>query len=368
MAGAGAAWLALHGGEALARPDRAAPLRLRRGIDITPSGLRWPGSPHDYRVLRAQAWAAPLLARATTVRFWADWPILQPEPVALEDPANPALGYLAAFDQQIDAAIADGLEVIVMPYRYPRWVNHRRAWDMGVAPEYLLPDDGHGPYSAWATFVEALWRRYAGRMTYFDVVNEPNLQLRPQARIAERTAVMMATVDAIARRHDLAATCLAPSCSDADSHRVPDITKQPQFAAELLDALDATGFAGGDHWVWAFHNYGESESGGVRSQLLREQLTGRWRGRAAPDGAPLLYATEGGVRISYVARVLGPGASPQALREHQAALLADALRRAETTPGLGLYTQYTIHAEAHYDCGIRETDGAERPSFGVFVA
>ena len=40
----------------------------------------------------------------------------------------------------------------------------------------------------------------------------------------------------------------------------------------------------------------------------------------------------------------------------------------EATPGLGLYTHYTVLADPDYDCGLRETDGRARPSFGVFVA
>jgi hypothetical protein len=366
IAGAGAALLALRGGAAHAMPAGApAPLRMARGFDLRPAGVRWPGVLEDYREFRKQPWAARLIARSSLIRFWADWPVLQPTPTPLEDPANPGLGNLAALDAQVDTARADGLDVIVMPYRYPLWVTGATGWRWDVAPQYQLPDSGHGPYSPWAAFAEALWRRYAGRMTHFEVVNEPNLQLQPQRDIAERVAVMITTVDAIARRHGLAATCLAPSCSDADSLRVPDITRQPEFADRLLHALDATGFEGGDHWVWSFHNYNESENGGARSTRLRRQLAGRWRGRSAPDGRPLLYATEGGVRLSFIARERGAGAD---LRAGQAQVLARALERAEATPGLGLYTQYTVTADPDYDCGLRETDGRARPAFGVFVA
>jgi hypothetical protein len=366
LAGAGAALVALRAGTAGAMPDGAPrPLRMARGFDLRPSGVRWPGVLEDYRQFRVQDWAPPLISRCSLIRFWADWPVLQPTPVPLEDPANPGLGNLAALDGQIDAARADGLDVIVMPYRYPLWVTGATGWRWGVAPQYQLAGAGHGPHSHWATFAEALWRRYAGRMTHFEVVNEPNLQLQPQRDIAERVAVMVTTVDAIARRHDLAATCLAPSCSDADSLRVPDITRQPEFAARLLDALDAAGFEGGNHWIWSFHNYNESENGGARSTLLRRQLAGRWRGQLAPDGLPLLYATEGGVRLSFIARERGAGAD---LRAGQARVLARALERAAATPGLGLYTQYTVTADPGYDCGLRETDGRARPAFDVFVA
>ncbi|HYI19684.1 MAG TPA: hypothetical protein VD836_13310, partial [Solirubrobacteraceae bacterium] len=96
-----------------------------------------------------------------------------------------------------------------------------------------------------------------------------------------------------------------------------------------------------------------------------EQLAGRWPGRLAPDGGPLLYATEGGVRLSFVARRRSGAA---AVRAGQAEMLRRALARAEETPGLGLYTHYTVNADPDYDCGLRETDGRARPSFAVFVA
>ena len=99
-------------------------------------------------MLREQPWAAPLIARSSLIRFWADWPVLQPTPAPLEDPANPGRGNLAALDAQIDAALADGLDVIVMPYRYPRWVDGRDGVALGRRPSSTSsPDAGHGPDS-----------------------------------------------------------------------------------------------------------------------------------------------------------------------------------------------------------------------------
>jgi Cellulase (glycosyl hydrolase family 5) len=370
LAGAGTALLALATGRAAAMVrEPALPRPMGRGIDLTPQGLRTPGALQDYTVLRAQAWAPPLIERTTHVRFWVDWPYVQPDGgIALENPANPGLPHLAALDAQVDAALADGLQVILMPYRYPRWVNHTRVHFHGKSPEWRIPDSGHGPYSPWARFVEALWRRYAGRMSCFEVVNEPNLQLWPQDDVAERVAWMIATVDGIALRHDRAATCLAPSISDAESDRPFMITERRPFTAALLDALERRGFAGGEHWVWSFHNYNDAELGGDRVSDTRAQLAPRWRGRRAGDGGPLLYATEGGVRLHGVSRRYGERFSPQRRRELQAALLSEAIARYERTPGVGLFTQYTVTADPGYDCGLREADGSPRPAFDAFVA
>jgi hypothetical protein len=369
LAGA-AALLAARPGLARAMPsDVPAPAAMGRGLDLTPQGIRVPGSPQDYTVLRTQPWAAPLIARTTHLRIWVEWPVVQPEPgVALGSPENPGFPHVQAIDAQVAAAIADGLQVILLPYRYPRWVNHTTAGDGGAHLSWFrLPDAGHGPYSAWARFVEALWERYAGRMACFEVVNEPNLQLWPQAGVAERVAWMITTVDAIARRHDRAATCLAPSISDAESDRPDRITERAPFVDALLPALERRGFAGGDHWVWSFHNYNDCELGGARVRAMRAQLAGRWPGRAAADGGPLLYATEGGVRLEGFERRTGQRVGPGRQREEQAAQLAAAVARYERTPGVGLFTQYTVHADPKYDCGLREADGAPRPAFDAWV-
>jgi hypothetical protein len=254
-----------------------------------------------------------------------------------------------------------------MPYRYPRWANGASSPRHDKAPEYRLPDAGFEPGTPWAAFVDALWARYAGRMAYFEVVNEPNLQLWPQPGIAEHVAGMMLTVDAAAHRHDLAATCLAPSHSDAESERPWMITEQAPFADALLAALDRRGFEGGNHWVWSFHNYNDIERGGNRTHALRGRLADRWRGLLAPDGGPLLYATEGGVRLSAVRRRYGHGLSASEQRAAQADMLRDAVARYVVTDGVGLFTQYTVHADPAYDCGLREPDGAARPAYGVWV-
>jgi hypothetical protein len=368
-AAAGAAWLAGGTGRARARVSQPVlPVAMGLGIDLTPQGLRTPGALQDYTVLRKQPWAPPLIARATHVRFWVDWPFVQPDgATALADPANPGLWHLEALDAQVDAVVADGLDAILMPYRYPRWVNHTEAHFHGRSPEWRMPRSGHGPDSPWARFVEALWLRYSCRMACFEVVNEPNLQLWPQDGVAERVAEMIATVDAIAQRHEEAVTCLAPSISDAESDRPRLITEQRPFNAALLDALDRRGFAGGERWVWSFHNYNDAELGGDRVSSMREQLAGRWRGRAAPDGGPLVYATEGGVRLIGAERRYGRTLSPERRRTEQAALLADAIARYERTPGVGLFTQYTVTADPGYDCGLREADGSPRPAFEAFL-
>jgi hypothetical protein len=202
---------------------------LRKCLDITPNGVIRPGSLQDYRVIRRQPWWPALRATSSHLRLWADWPTLQPlEGVPIDSPESPGYPNLLAFDEQIRLAGEDGLKVILMPYRYPRWVNGTahidRAtddfllfqpenrvrsqlfldwWNRRGTPneepartilrralkalEYRLPPEGHGPGSRWAGYVEFLFRRYVReaparrlRVDYLEVVNEPNLQIWPQ--------------------------------------------------------------------------------------------------------------------------------------------------------------------------------------------
>jgi len=201
---------------------------LQKCVDITPNGVIRPWSLQVYRLIRVQPWWPKLRATTSWLRLWADWPTLQPLPdVAIDDPRNPGYGNLLAFDEQIRLAADDGLNVILMPYRYPLWANDtarlafnsddnlyfhpedrvsfatfsrlvnalgtpeeaaekERVRTAEKSREYHLPSEGHGPSSRWAGYVDFLWQRYVvqapehGTVAAFEAVNEPNGQLWPQ--------------------------------------------------------------------------------------------------------------------------------------------------------------------------------------------
>jgi hypothetical protein len=330
---------------------------LRKCIDIAPTAIITPerDPANDYLKLRVQPWWAALRASTSWLRLLADWPTLQP--VGGQPPSGPSLD---ALDAHVAAANADGMNIILMPYRYPRWANETEhispeggaeddlffPWDRvttltsyqnwragtGNKPiyknhRYRIPPEGHGPGSQWARFAEFLWERYGDRIAGFEVVNEPNFQLWPQRSeveteiFAERwgttgtdslaaatTAEMIMTVDSIARRYPDGPLLLAPSTSDTlqntmlryatVSHTNRHVAFFDPFVEALLSALDARGFVAGDRWIWSFHNYTDSERKFKFATDLRTLLAARgWRGRQL-DGGPEMWATEGGVRLS----------------------------------------------------------------------
>src|SRR4051794_8986349 len=93
---------------------------LRKCLDIAPTAVITPGPDvaNDYRNLRLQPWWPALRATTSHLRLIADWPSLQHAPGT--PGAHPSdVPCLDALDQQLAAAHADGMKIILFPYRYP---------------------------------------------------------------------------------------------------------------------------------------------------------------------------------------------------------------------------------------------------------
>jgi hypothetical protein len=252
--------------------------------------------------------------------------------------------------------------------------------------EYYMPPE-FTPTSAWGTFVTWLWNRYADRLTAFEVVNEPNGQLWPQRSTvqsddinvvwgtdgttlltAPAVAEMMSTVDALARTHADPPLLLAPSCSDSltiaprvttTTHTNPYTVSNDPFAESLLRTLAQRGFAGGERWVWSYHNYSDVERGYQHVVHLRRALeAGGWGGRRL-DGGPEVWATEGGCRLNVMNTRFSPrvGLPADEQRRYQALVVTEALSRHHYAKGagagVGLMTQYTTYADG-FNSGVLE--------------
>ena len=386
----GALLAAVAAGAPLPAASAAGPRskRLRKLLDIGPGGVILPGSAQDLRYARNAAYFADTGTR--WIRLWADWPSLQPHPdYAPDDPRSPGAWKLYALDQQIRLANARGIHVLLLPYRFPTWVNgtaglsarerygradeppHRRAL------EYRLPGDAYGPASAWAGFFSFLYARYhAGResgprVDAFELVNEPNLQLWPQAGIAREIARLIMTAQGISARHAHSTLLLAPSISDDDARSSARYTRWDEFVPALLDELAAIGYLAHSGQAWSHHNYTDVERRrtATNSQAIRSLLDGRWAGYAE-GRTPTVFITEGGARLSRMP-ALYPAEEPRAA---QARGLRDAwaLHAAEDGAGAGvaMFAQYLLHADPNFDCGLLDPypSTRKRPAYAAWRA
>jgi hypothetical protein len=392
---------------------------LRKLIDIGPGGVISPGSPQDYRAYSNRTYFAD--TQTGWIRMWADWPSLQPsQAYRIDDPASPGYAKLQALDAQIGQACADGLRVLLLPYRHPTWANGTSqlvpdsdaeiafepadrmsspAWDKYVANgrvsspsrralEYRVPAEGYPLDGSWSRFFEFLYRRYhwgqraSGRYVHgFELVNEPNLQLWPQRApsatgdpfalsaltIGRTVAGLMRTAQEVSARFGHTTRLYAPSSSDSErGSRL--VTTYEDFTRDLLDAFPATGYAPHSQQAWSLHNYGDVEQRvTTRTQRVRDLLRWRWTGYAEP-GAPTVFVTEGGARIGKM-RKLYPREEPL-LAQATSLQTAWSLHSTDAGGGAGvaMLAQYLLYADPNYDCGLLEPAPAavKRPAYAAW--
>ncbi len=400
---------------------------LRRIIDLGAGATAQPGSPGDLRFHDNRTFLAE--TNTSWVRLWADWPLLQPDPARPpDDPDGPGAPFLAAIDEQIAAANADGVKVLLQLYRFPLWANGLEslgaqrntdaeisyrfadrispaAWAAYVAAgrdparvnpsrralEFGLPPGGLGPDSAWAAFFAfchdrwRLGRQASGPYVHgFELVNEPNFQWWPQRAPATGDdpfatasltaqvpmAQMMATAASVAAGADDGTLLFAPSFADSELGG-RTVTQYDEFTTALLDALDAAGHAAGPSEVWSHHNYTDLERRSVETKLqrMRGLMTGRWTGFS--EGAqPTVFVTEGGVRLSKMAAYY-----PSEDRRAAQALSWQTgwerhVRDDGPGAGVGMLAQYTTYADPRFDCGLLEPwpSAVRRPVYDVWTS
>lgn len=356
LANAGAAAAAGVAGSALFAAALDAPPALaatpRRCVALGPAGCIVPGCPQDLRAADNRT----LLSQSGTrwVRLWADWPTLMPAAGTL------APDRVAALDDQIAHARADGLRTILTLYRFPAWVN-----GVAQAASFMPPADLSAG-GAWGQFVAWTIARYGGAIDVLELCNEPNLQWSARRVAPEAVAAMFATAQRIADDLGSRVVLAGPGVSDVRGY--------DDFTERLLAELERRRFVAGPRFAWTHHNYSDVAYATSRTADVRRRLIGRWAGWPNGDaGDPQLLITEGGVTLRTIARRFGV-ADPAAQRVKQADLLRAAWERLVDTPdgaGVALVTQYLFHTDPRYDSGLCETaesGGARRPAFEAWGA
>jgi hypothetical protein len=391
--------------------------QLRRCVVLGPSGVIHPGSPQDYRSGRNASRLKD--SRTRWVRFWADWPSLMPLPDQLDPSA------IAALDAQIAMARADGLSIILTPYRFPTWANGTGAMTSrqlaatmpdrrtSTQPEsraksllFRYPDD-LSPTGAFGRFLRLLVERYSPRqptanasVDVLELCNEPNLQWWPQqgpsatanpfggGPIVVDDAIVRIFVTAKQIAADVGSEIVLAGPGSADltaSNRLR--TGYHSLAERILTGLAAAGVVPGPRFAWTHHNYADvtydqgpgstapdAATNPARQTNLaadmRSRLVGRWAGWPAGDaGRPQLLLTEGGATLgSMQARYGLTDAAGQ--RRKQAELLQRNWDRMASDSGDGagiaMTAQYLLYSDVNFDSGLCEpydAGGAVRPSY-----
>jgi hypothetical protein len=371
----------------------AAP--LRRMIALGPAGCIWPGSNQDLRYGSNRAWIKDTKTR--WVRMWADWPSLEPQPGQFD------ASRLSSLDAQIAAARADGVRVILTPYRFPTWANGTAE----MTPEQLaatLPDrkfpsdpeskaksllfrypDDVSETSPFGRFLDLLVRRYAGKVDVLEVCNEPNHQWWPQQgpsrdplnaygqgdiTVHDVVARMFVAAQSITARVASSPMLAGPGSADGvDSNRMR--SGYHSFGERLLTRLAELGFSPGPRFVWTHHNYSDvGADNATRTADMRRRLVGRWAGWPSADAAnPQVWITEGGVTLSRIGSLYAI-TDPAARKAKQAELVKRNWDRMVVSTGEGagvaMTCNYLLHTDPNYDSGLCDTPeagGARRPVY-----
>jgi hypothetical protein len=380
--------------------------RLRRCVALGPAGVIYPGSPQDYRTGDNRAWLADSGTR--WVRLWADWPSLMPLAGELDVPR------MSALDAQIAAARADGMRIILTPYRFPTWANgtdtmtaeqlaatmpdRRTSGQPDTRAKSLLfryPDDLSAA-GAFGRFLALLIERYSPQgptsptpSTSVDVLelcNEPNLQWWPQqgpsvtqdpygqGPIVVHDAIVRMFVSAkqIADAVGSAIVLAGPGSADVtSSHRLR--SAYHSLAERILSNLAAAGVVPGPQFAWTHHNYADVTydhgSGSTAPDAatnparqtnlaadMRRRLVGRWAGWPAGDaGDPQLLLTEGGATLSNMRARYGL-TEPADQRRKQAELIRRNWDRMVSDggdgAGIAMTSQYLFYSTTYFDSGI----------------
>lgn len=383
-------------------------IALARCVALGPAGVIYPGSAQDYRIGNNRVWLTD--SRTRWVRLWPDWPSLMPIADQLDQPR------IAALDAQIAQARADGLRVVLTPYRFPTWANGTDA----MTPDQLtatMPDrrtssqpdtraktllfrypDDLSPTGAFGRFLQLLIERYSPDSpnrptagTSVDIVelcNEPNLQWWPQQApsttadpyaqgpIVVHDAIVQMFITAKRIVDDVGSAIVLAGPGSADLTIGSRLrTSYRALAEAILTNLTAAGFIPGPRFVWTHHNYADVTYDQGRGSTapdaatnparqtnlaadMRKRLVGRWPGWPAGDARnPQLLLTEGGATLGSMQTRYGL-TDPTDQRRKQAELIQRNWNRMASPggdgAGIAMTTNYLLYSDANFDSGLCE--------------
>lgn len=223
---------------------------------------------------RAQSFAFIAAVGATSIRIDIPWRWIEPQQGTLN---------WAIIDPVIAAAEAYGMSILGVLHTTPSWAAVGRSQNQQTRPANM---------NQWATFVDRVARRYAGRISAYEIWNEPNgLEFFAPAPNPEAYAELVRAAVPKIRTADPSAKILAGALGPAPLN-------DPAFvpAVEFFERMLAAGI--GEVDAYSFHPYDNEQlmadatywDNTALRQMMRMHEILRERG----EGHKKIWATEYG--------------------------------------------------------------------------
>ena len=324
-----------------------------------------------------------------TLRVGIKWNEAAPRPLSRTRPPFDATNPddypgFGNYDDLLSRAADEGFRVVAyIAPDAPRWATASRA-RVTNATVNSRPDPG-----AYADFAEAVARRYAGKVEWFSIWNEPNhiLFLKPQRESPRIYRELVAAALPRIREHASDAKVMVGETAPVGK---PGTTIGPaefmrrwlcldeNFDRALVDRTCAS-FTRLEVDGFAHHPYGPTQRVPAKEDivsLLVIRRLGRYLDRAARAGRmPLdlpIYNTEFGLQSN------PPDPTVSTTLARQAALINEKEELSYRYPRLRSYSQYLMYDDppregvteqevwSGFQTGLRFTDGRRKPSWSAY--
>ena len=298
-------------------------------------------------------------SKTTWARFWVRWNHMRPWDGA--DPATDKRELVGLggeswpnmtpqlltwhLDNQIAAARAAGLSIILCTDDFPAWVNGGQG--SLVPPTDVSVTSPYGQWIRWLCNRYSLWSA-ASRgdnvwVDFLEVCNEPNGRWQGSGNKPAIAAGMLRTARTITANY----TANRPIvCGPA--------TTDGSDAAAFVDSMfnNFGSWRGDENVAWTHHNYIDVERSPTtcpRAWAVREKLRTRgWLGWPYQDASnPYVLLTEGGARIGAATGNPGETITEPSQRTH----VAGAWNKSRAQAGIGMFTNYQFWSSG-YDSGM----------------
>ena len=314
-----------------------------------------PDGDPDYFFGISEAFRSPDLARRSGARWERAlffWNTIQPDNPGQWLPSH------QISDEQLEAEIAAGMSVVGLIGNPPRWATRN-----GSVPKNLdLPIDD--PRNYWAQFVAKLAAQYAGKINYWIIWNEPDIDPGNPGSTWAGTEMEYYL---LLKNAYLAARSVNPEARivfGGTTYWADSIYNRKLFLERVLEAgsKDPTAARNGYYFdavamhIYSMVSYVYTNPGHYRAALRRFGLR-----------KPLWIAETNIVPWDDPALPL-PAEHRRVTMEEQASYIiqATALARAAGVERVQIYNMVDAVADTHEPYGLVRDDGSPRPAFAAF--